>query len=81
MFEIYSSIEPSTGAGYYCTDMSGKSFDASAITVKLNGSWALATPSNSYDYGNPPPSGASFRCPALTLAMNSPNNHWSARIS
>jgi hypothetical protein len=80
MFEIYSSIEPSTGVGYYCTDMAGESFDASAIEVKLNGSFALATPANSYDYGNPPPAGSRFQCPALTFTMNSPNNHWSARI-
>ncbi|MFI6074103.1 hypothetical protein ACIA5C_21305 [Actinoplanes sp. NPDC051343] len=61
--------------------MAGKTFDASSITAELNGSWALATPANSYDYGNPPPSGSSFQCPRLTLAMNSPNNHWSAHIS
>jgi hypothetical protein len=81
MFEIYSSIEPSTGVGYYCTDMAGQSFDASAIEVNLNSAWQPATPSNSYDYGNPPPSGSEFQCPTLTFAMDSPNNHWTARIA
>ncbi|WP_433379025.1 hypothetical protein ACQPZX_12740 [Actinoplanes sp. CA-142083] len=81
MFEIYSTINPSTGAGYYCAGMAGKSFDASSISVKLNGAWQTATPSNSYSYGNPPPSGSSFQCPKLSFAMNSPNNWWSARIA
>jgi hypothetical protein len=81
MFEIYSDVEPSTGVGYYCTDMAGQSFDASAIQVKLNGTWAAATPANSYSYGNPPPPGSNFQCPKLTFAMDSPNNHWTARIA
>jgi hypothetical protein len=81
MFEIYSSIEPSTGVGYYCTDMAGQGFDASAIQVQLNGAWQSATPSNSYSYGNPPPSGSSFQCPKLTFTMNTPYSHWSARIA
>jgi hypothetical protein len=81
MFEIYSSIEPATGIGYYCTDMAGKSFDASEISLNLNGSWQLATPANSRDFGNPPPAGSKFQCPKLTFQLDTPNNHWTARIA
>jgi hypothetical protein len=80
IFEIYSAIDPATGIGYYCTGMKAQTFDASAVEVKLNGSWATATAANSSGYGNPPQPAKGFQCPSLTFTMVSPNNHWTAKI-
>ncbi|MBN1173529.1 MAG: hypothetical protein JXA67_15260, partial [Micromonosporaceae bacterium] len=39
-----------------------------------------ATSANSYSYGNPPPSGSEFDCPALSFTMVQANNNWVAQI-
>ncbi len=33
MFEIYTSVNPATGAGYYCQDLTGRAFESSAVQV------------------------------------------------
>lgn len=39
MFEIYASVNPSTGVGYYCTEARNSVFDSSAIELRSNGTW------------------------------------------
>lgn len=75
-FEIYTTINPATGAGYYCGDATGQSFEASTVQVSQNGAWAAATAANSSLAA--PPSGSSFDCPALTFSVVHANDHWLA---
>jgi hypothetical protein len=77
-FEIYSTVNPSTGVGYFCTDGSGKAFEASSIQVGKNGGWVAADDTNS-DLGTPP-SGSTFNCPKLTFTPVHQNDHWIATI-
>ncbi|WP_432984009.1 cellulose binding domain-containing protein [Dactylosporangium sp. CA-233914] len=75
-FEIYTTINPSTGAGYYCADGNGKVFEASSVQVSQNGIWVAASAANS-SLGTPP-SGSSFDCPALKFSIVHANDHWTA---
>jgi hypothetical protein len=77
-FEIYTTINPATGAGYYCADAYGKAFEASSIQVSQNGAWTPANTANS-SLSNPP-AGSTFDCPSLTFTRVSANDHWLARI-
>jgi hypothetical protein len=77
-FEIYTTLNPLTGAGYYCGDANGKAFEASSIQVSQNGTWTAANTSNS-SLSNPP-SGTSFDCPALAFSTIHANDHWIGRI-
>jgi hypothetical protein len=81
MFEIYSTTNPATNTAWYCSSMAGKRFEASGIAISLDGSsFSTATSANSYSYGNPPPSGTEFDCPALSFTMVQANNDWVAQI-
>lgn len=75
-FEIYTTVNPSTGAGYYCADSNGKVFEASGVQVSQNGAWVAASTANS-SLGTPP-SGSSFDCPALKFSIVHANDHWTA---
>jgi hypothetical protein len=45
VFELYVTRNPSTGTGYFCTSMKGRTFEATAIQVKINGTWTDASSS------------------------------------
>jgi hypothetical protein len=77
-FEVYTSIDPSTGAGYYCKDANGKAFEASDIKVNQNGSWVAASTANSSL--SRPPAGSAFDCPSLTFTTVHANDHWLGQI-
>jgi cellulose binding protein with CBM2 domain len=77
-FEIYTDVDPATGAGYYCADANGKAFEASSVQVSQNGVWTPATTSNSSL--SSPPSGSSLDCPSLAFSIAHANDHWIARI-
>jgi hypothetical protein len=77
-FEIYSTIDPSTGVGHFCTDGAGKAFEASSIQVGKNDGWVAADDSNS-DLGTPP-AGSTFNCPKLTFTAVHDNDHWITKI-
>ncbi|MEU3786872.1 carbohydrate-binding protein [Streptomyces sp900129855] len=80
MFEIYTSVNPSTGVGYYCRDMSGQTFESSSIQLLTGSTWTPATAGNSTPDSDPPPPGGDFDCPSLTFALNHPNDDWTARV-
>jgi hypothetical protein len=80
MFEIYSTRNPATNAAWYCSSMAGERFEASSIQINLNSTWSAATSANSYSYGDPPPPGSQFDCPALTFTMVHANDDWTAQI-
>ncbi|GHJ40068.1 carbohydrate-binding protein [Streptomyces sp. TS71-3] len=80
MFEVYTSVNPSTGAGYYCQDMAGQTFDSSSVKVLSGSTWTPAAPGNSRPDSTPPPSGSRFDCPSLGLTLAHANDHWTARI-
>ncbi len=79
IFEIYSTVNPATNTAWYCTSMAGKKFEASSIKVNINGTWAAATPANTYPMGTPPP-GSDFECPALAFSVVHANDDWVAQI-
>lgn len=78
-FEIYTTVESSTGAGYYCTDAKGKSFEMSSLQLLQNGTWVPADSTNS-DLAAPV-AGSTFDCPSLTFTKVHANDHWLAEIS
>ncbi len=80
MFEIYSTIEPATGVGYYCTDMNGRAFESSSIQLLVNNVWTAATPANAPADSSTPPSGSRFQCPQLTFSIAHPNDRWLDQI-
>lgn len=80
MFEVYTTPDPSTGAGYYCHDLAGKPFESSSIQVLANNAWTPAAPGNSSPDSTPPATGSSLDCPALTITLAHPNDDWAARI-
>lgn len=80
MFEIYSSIEPATGVGYYCTDMNGRAFESSSIQLLVNNVWTAATPANAPTDSTTPPLGSRFQCPQLTFSVVHANDDWLDQI-
>ncbi|MEU7866627.1 carbohydrate-binding protein [Dactylosporangium sp. NPDC049140] len=79
MFEIYTSVNPATGAGYYCQTFNGRGFESSGVQVYAGGAWVAATASNTSTPRTIPP-GSAYDCPALTFTMVNANDHWLAQI-
>jgi hypothetical protein len=77
-FEIYTTVDPATGAGYYCADANGRAIEASSVQVSQNGVWTPAGTGNSSL--SSPPAGSRFDCPALAFSAVHANDHWLARI-
>jgi hypothetical protein len=77
-FEVYTTVDASTGAGYYCADGNGKAFEASGVQVTQNGAWTAANSSNSSL--DSPPSGSTFDCPSLRFSIVHANDHWVGKI-
>lgn len=77
-FEIYTTVNSSTGAGYYCRDIAGTTIEATDITVSQGGTWVPAGPANS-SLAAPPP-GSRFACPALTFSILRANDAWRAQV-
>ncbi|GAA2423304.1 carbohydrate-binding protein [Streptomyces mauvecolor] len=78
MFEIYASVNPSTGTGYYCTEARNTVFDSSAIELRHNGTWKPASPSDS-PWTDENPSGQDFLCPRLNFIQAGTDDHWTVR--
>jgi hypothetical protein len=78
MFEIYTTVNPATGAGYYCHDLNGRSFESSGVQVMSGSTWVPVTPSNST--APAPTPGSRLDCPSLTFTMVHPNDDWLAQI-
>jgi len=41
-FEVYTTVNSSTGTGYYCADAAGSMVEASGLQVLQNGAWTAA---------------------------------------
>ncbi len=80
MFEVYTSVNPATGAGYYCQDMSGQTFESSSVKVLAGSTWTPAAPGNSTPDSTPPPPGSNLDCPSLNLALAHANDDWTAHV-
>jgi len=76
-FEIYTTVNPATGAGYYCRDLAGKTIEATDIKVQQGGAWVPASPANSSLAS--PPSGSRFDCPAMAFSVVHANDAWRAQ--
>ncbi len=77
-FEIYTTVNPSTGAGYYCRDLTGKAIEATEVKVQQGGTWVAASPANS-SLASPIP-GSRFDCPSLTFSITHANDAWRAQV-
>ncbi|KAA2264071.1 carbohydrate-binding protein [Solihabitans fulvus] len=75
VFEIYSSVNPSTGQGYYCTASVGKTFESNDIKLRKNGSWVPASPADS-PFVPDQPNAADYQCPALNFQVANADDHW-----
>ncbi|ACU73862.1 Carbohydrate binding family 6 [Catenulispora acidiphila DSM 44928] len=80
MFEVYTTPDPGTGAGYYCHDLLGKPFESSSVQLLTGSTWTPAAPGNSSPDSTPPAPGSSLDCPALTITLAHPNDDWTALI-
>ncbi|GIH15385.1 carbohydrate-binding protein [Rugosimonospora africana] len=79
MFEVYTTVNPATGAGYYCHDLAGRAFESSGVQVMSGSTWVPVTTSNST--APSPAPGSRLDCPALTFTMVHPNDDWLGQIS
>ena len=77
-FEIYTTVNPSTGAGYYCHDLQGRTIEASNVKVAQGGSWVPASRSNSSL--TTPPAGSRLDCPSMKLNVVHANDDWTAQV-
>ncbi|MEU1075614.1 MULTISPECIES: carbohydrate-binding protein [unclassified Streptomyces] len=78
IFEIYASVNPATGVGYYCTEARNTVFDSSAIQLRKAGVWKPARPADS-PWTEANPSGRDFLCPPLKFLQAGANDHWTVR--
>ncbi|MER5786191.1 carbohydrate-binding protein [Streptomyces mobaraensis] len=78
MFEIYASVNPATGVGWYCTEARNTVFDSSAVKLRRDGAWNPASPADS-PWTDPAPNGRDFLCPALRFLRAGANDHWTVR--
>ncbi len=79
IFEIYTSVDPTSGSGYYCRDLAGRAFESSAAQTMVGGTWTAVTASNSR-LSRPILPGSSFDCPSLGFNLVHANDHWIAQI-
>jgi hypothetical protein len=77
-FEMYTTVNGSTGAGYYCQNFNGMSIEASGVKVSQNGAWTPANASNSSMSRATP--GSAYDCPSLTLTVGHANDNWIAQF-
>ncbi|RLU78194.1 carbohydrate-binding protein [Streptomyces griseocarneus] len=78
MFEIYASVNPATGTGYYCTEARDTVFDSSSVQLRSGGTWHPARPADA-PWTDTSPNGRDFLCPALRFVQAGANNHWTVR--
>ncbi|WP_251019868.1 carbohydrate-binding protein [Streptomyces sp. ISL-11] len=78
MFEIYASVNPSTGVGYYCTEARSTVFDSGAVQLRSKGTWKPARPADS-PWTEDRPDGRDFLCPPLRFVQAGANDHWTVR--
>lgn len=78
MFEIYASVNPATGVGWYCTEARRTAFDSSAIQLRKGGAWRPAGPAEA-PWTDPDPQGRDFLCPGLKFVRAGANDHWTVR--
>jgi hypothetical protein len=50
VFELYVTRDPSTGRGYFCSSMGGRTFEARSIQVRLGGTYQDASSSTGASY-------------------------------
>lgn len=79
IFEIYSTVDPATGTGYYCTDAKNTVFESSGIQLRHNGSWHAASPADSPWEPTTDPDPADYQCPSLKFIRAGANDHWIVR--
>jgi hypothetical protein len=77
-FEMYTTVDPATGAGYYCQNANGMAIEASSVKVSQGGAWTPANATNS-SLSKPPP-GSAYDCPSLTLTVGHANDNWIAQF-
>ncbi|MFD2466298.1 carbohydrate-binding protein [Amycolatopsis silviterrae] len=80
IFELYSTVNPSTGQAYYCSDAKGKVFESSKLQLRIGGQWTPATQSNSplQPTSNPRPS--DYSCSSLRFEVPTPNSNWRVTV-
>jgi hypothetical protein len=78
MFEVYTTVNPATGAGYYCQNLNGRVIESSSVQVMVGSTWTPATPANTS--AGTPPAGSRLDCPSLSFTVAHPNDDWRAQI-
>ncbi|MGK5729866.1 carbohydrate-binding protein, partial [Streptomyces sp. URMC 124] len=78
MFEIYASVNPATGTGYYCSEARSTVFDSSSVALRSRGAWKPARPADS-PWTEAAPQGRDFLCPPLKFLQAGANDHWTVR--
>jgi hypothetical protein len=77
MFEVYSTLDPVTGNGYYCGDSAGDIFLSTGVELRRGTSWVRATPALAPLQSAPPP-GSTFDCSKLQFSVLVPDSTWIA---
>ncbi|GIJ46811.1 hypothetical protein Val02_36970 [Virgisporangium aliadipatigenens] len=76
VFEPYVTRNPSTGLGYYCATMAGRTFEARGIQVRVNGTYQNASASTGASYY-----WIDLACGSRLRWTQNDLANWSARIS
>jgi hypothetical protein len=75
-FELYKQIDPSTGAGYYCAETHGMTWEFANLQWSFSsGVWQPASTANSIINDTNPQSVGDFACPTMTFTVVSPNSN------
>ncbi|WP_328609409.1 carbohydrate-binding protein [Amycolatopsis sp. NBC_00345] len=80
IFELYSTVDPSTDEAYYCADARGKVFESSSLKLRVGGQWVAATPSNSPLQPTANPSPGDYDCSSLQFEVPTPNSNWRVSV-
>ncbi|WP_409462453.1 carbohydrate-binding protein [Amycolatopsis sp. GA6-003] len=80
IFELYSTVDPSTGQAYYCSDAKGKVFESSQLQLRIGGQWTPATESNSPLQPTANPNPSDYSCSSLQFEVPTPNSNWRVTV-
>ncbi|GAA4543589.1 carbohydrate-binding protein [Amycolatopsis samaneae] len=80
IFELYSTVDPSTGEAYYCADARGAVFESSSLKLRVGGQWVAATTSNSPLRPTANPRPGDYDCSSLRFEVPTPNSNWRVSV-
>ncbi|MDT5030962.1 MAG: hypothetical protein QOC94_1133, partial [Actinoplanes sp.] len=79
IFEVFTTLDPATGNGYYCPDIRNTTFESSNVMLHIDGKWTGATQSGWAGFSKGSASDLGFKCPNLKFTVTDQGDGWIAR--